>query len=84
LIGKANDLKTTLAEKERLYFVEHRHGNAVAKANGVTFEGGVQTTVAVPAIKDRLRCWKCGERPSETRPDWSNYPDLKRRAQLLG
>ena len=30
-----------LAEKERLYFVEHRHGNAIAKANGVTFEGGV-------------------------------------------
>ena len=41
LIGKATDLKTALAEKERLYFVEHRHGNAVAKANGVTFEGGV-------------------------------------------
>jgi succinyl-CoA synthetase beta subunit len=41
LIGKANDLKTALAEKERLYFVEYRHGNAVAKANGVTFEGGV-------------------------------------------
>src|SRR5271165_7497935 len=41
LIGKANDLKSALREKERLYFVEHRHGNAVAKANGVTFEGGV-------------------------------------------
>ncbi len=41
LIGKAFDLKTALAEKERLYFVEHRHGNAVAKAFGVTFEGGV-------------------------------------------
>jgi len=41
LIGKATDLKTALKEKERLYFVEHRHGNAVAKANGVTFEGGV-------------------------------------------
>jgi succinyl-CoA synthetase beta subunit len=41
LIGKASDLKTALKEKERLYFVEHRHGNAVAKANGVTFEGGV-------------------------------------------
>lgn len=41
LIGKASDLKTALAEKERLYFAEHRHGNAVAKANGVTFEGGV-------------------------------------------
>src|SRR6476469_10474893 len=25
LIGKASDLKTALAEKERLYFAEHRH-----------------------------------------------------------
>jgi succinyl-CoA synthetase beta subunit len=41
LIGKASDLKTALAEKERLYFAEHRHGNAMAKANGVTFESGV-------------------------------------------
>ena len=41
LIGKATDLKTALQEKERLYFATHRHGNTVAKANGVTFEGGV-------------------------------------------
>lgn len=41
LIGKAADLKTALKEKERLYFVEHRIGNTVAKANGVTFEAGV-------------------------------------------
>jgi len=41
LLGRAKDLKTALKEKERLYFVEHRHGNQVAKANGVTFEGGV-------------------------------------------
>jgi succinyl-CoA synthetase beta subunit len=41
LIGKATDLKTALKEKERLYFVEHRVGYAVAKANGVTFEAGV-------------------------------------------
>ena len=41
LIGKATDLKTALEEKERLYFVEHRNGDAFAKANGVTFEGGV-------------------------------------------
>ncbi len=41
LIGNASDLRTALAEKERLFFVEHRHGNATAKANGVTFEGGV-------------------------------------------
>ena len=41
LVGKARDLATALAEKERLYFVEHRHGNAFAKANGVTFEAGI-------------------------------------------
>jgi len=41
LIGKATDLKTALKEKERLYFAEHRVGNIVAKANGVTFESGV-------------------------------------------
>ena len=41
LVGRAADLETALAEKERLYFVEHRHGNAVAKSHGVTFEAGV-------------------------------------------
>ena len=41
LLGRAKDLKTALAEKERLYFAVHRHGNQVAKANGVTFEGAV-------------------------------------------
>jgi succinyl-CoA synthetase beta subunit len=41
LLGRAADLKTALKEKERLYFVEHRVGNTVAKANGVTFEGAV-------------------------------------------
>jgi succinyl-CoA synthetase beta subunit len=41
LIGKATDLRTALAEKERLYFAEHRVGNVVAKSNGVTFESGV-------------------------------------------
>jgi succinyl-CoA synthetase beta subunit len=41
LIGRASDLKTALEEKERLYFIEHQHGNARAKANGVTFESGV-------------------------------------------
>ena len=41
LIGRAKDVETALKEKERLYFVEHRHGNAVAKAEGVTFEGAV-------------------------------------------
>ena len=34
-------IETALKEKERLYFVEHRHGNQFAKANGVTFEGAV-------------------------------------------
>ncbi|MGI1669870.1 MAG: hypothetical protein K6L74_06030 [Neptuniibacter sp.] len=41
LIGRATDLKTALAEKERLYFAEHTHGNTTAKAQGVTFEGAV-------------------------------------------
>src|SRR5207249_2888449 len=41
LLGRAKDLKTALKDKERLYFVEHCHGNQFAKANGVTFEGAV-------------------------------------------
>src|SRR2546427_2865416 len=41
LLGRAKDLKTALAEKERLYFVEHQVGHLRAKANGVTFEAGV-------------------------------------------
>jgi succinyl-CoA synthetase beta subunit len=41
LIGRASDLATVLKERERLFFVEHRHGNTVAKADGVTFEAGV-------------------------------------------
>jgi succinyl-CoA synthetase beta subunit len=41
LLGRASDLKSALAEKERLYFAEHQHGNVRAKANGVTFEAGV-------------------------------------------
>ena len=41
LLGRAKDLKTALKEKERLYFVEHTHGNQFAKANGVTYEGAV-------------------------------------------
>ncbi|HUN92356.1 MAG TPA: ATP citrate lyase citrate-binding domain-containing protein [Burkholderiaceae bacterium] len=41
LVGRANDLRTALKEKERLYFVEHRVGNTTAKANGVTFEAGI-------------------------------------------
>jgi hypothetical protein len=41
LIGRARDVKEALAQKQRLYFVEHRHGNVTAKAQGVTFEGAV-------------------------------------------
>ena len=41
LIGKASDIRTALKEKERLYFAEHVVGNAVSKAEGVTFESGV-------------------------------------------
>ncbi|MGM9490406.1 ATP citrate lyase citrate-binding domain-containing protein [Ideonella sp. YS5] len=41
LLGRATDLQTALAEKERLYFAEHKVGHVRAKANGVTFEAGV-------------------------------------------
>jgi succinyl-CoA synthetase beta subunit len=47
LIGKARDLRAALAEKERLYFAEHHVGNAVSKANGVTFEAGVPAEIEV-------------------------------------
>jgi len=39
LIGKAADIAKALKEKERLYFATHPAGTA--KADGVTFEGGV-------------------------------------------
>jgi len=41
LIGRVTDIESALAEKERLYFVEHVHGATRAKADGVTFEGAV-------------------------------------------
>ena len=41
LIGRASDIASALREKERLYFVEHHHGNSSSKADGVTFEGAV-------------------------------------------
>jgi succinyl-CoA synthetase beta subunit len=41
LIGHARDVATAMREKERLFFVEHRVGNAVAKAEGVTFESAI-------------------------------------------
>jgi succinyl-CoA synthetase beta subunit len=56
LLGRAHDLKTALAEKERLYFVEHRVGNVTAKAYGVTFEGAVPAEHEVYfAITDSTR-----------------------------
>jgi len=42
LIGRATDITHALKEKERLYFIEHVHGDTHAKADGVTFEGGVE------------------------------------------
>ena len=47
LLGRARDLRTALAEKERLYFVEHRAGRLRAKANGVTFEAAIPATQEV-------------------------------------
>jgi hypothetical protein len=38
--------------------------------------------LAVPEIKHRLRCSKCGKRPSETRPDWAQYEPKGRYCQL--
>jgi succinyl-CoA synthetase beta subunit len=56
LIGRAADLKTALAEKKRLYFAEHRVGNTVAQANGVTFESAVPAEYEVYfAIADSTR-----------------------------
>jgi succinyl-CoA synthetase beta subunit len=56
LIGRAKDVSTALAEKERLYFAEQRHGAAVAKAEGVTFEGFVESDYEVYfSITDNTR-----------------------------
>ena len=56
LLGRAKDLKTALREKERLYFVEHKVGNAVSKAQGVTFESAVPATHEVyVSIADSTR-----------------------------
>ena len=41
LIGRAKTLREAIAEKERLYFAEHKVGKIASKANGVTFEGSV-------------------------------------------
>ena len=53
LVGTARTLNEALAEKERLYFAEHRHGNATAKANGVTFVNDSKATNAVVADRSR-------------------------------
>ncbi|MFQ5560813.1 MAG: ATP-grasp domain-containing protein, partial [Nitrospinota bacterium] len=42
LIGKAKDINTAINEKERLYFARHTTGTDTIKADGVTFEGGVE------------------------------------------
>ncbi|HBH26370.1 MAG TPA: carboxylate--amine ligase [Rhodospirillaceae bacterium] len=41
LIGFCDTAKKAMAERERLYFAEHRVGNVVAKAEGVTFESAI-------------------------------------------
>jgi len=73
LLGRASDLKTALKEKERLYFVEHRHGNQTAKANGVTFEGAVPAEYEVYfSITDsthfRAPSGTCGVMSSRSNP----------------
>ena len=56
LVGKARDLKTALAERERLFFVQHTHGNVTAKSQGVTFEAAVPAEHEVYfAIADSTR-----------------------------
>lgn len=41
LVGMVKTVKEAMAEKERLYFARHQHGNTVAKSNGVTFESAI-------------------------------------------
>jgi len=56
LIGKASDLATAMKEKERLYFVEHWHGNSLAKAEGVTFESAIPAKYEIyVSISDSTR-----------------------------
>src|SRR5918995_3924452 len=56
LLGRARDLKTALAERERLYFAEHRVGHVTARAQGVTFEAAVPAQhEAYFAISDSTR-----------------------------
>jgi succinyl-CoA synthetase beta subunit len=56
LLGRAKNLKTALAERERLFFAEHRVGHITAKAQGVTFEAAVPAQHEVYfAISDSTR-----------------------------
>ena len=56
LVARAFDVKTAIAEKERLFFAEHTVGNVTAKANGVTYEGAVASDHEVYfSISDNTR-----------------------------
>lgn len=43
LIGRAKDVRTALREKERLFFAHHEFKGQLVKAEGVTFEGFVES-----------------------------------------
>ena len=56
LVGQASNVATAMAERERLYFARHQHGNTAAKAEGVTFEGMVPAKYEVyVSITDSTR-----------------------------
>jgi hypothetical protein len=39
--------------------------------------------LAVPEVRRRLRCSRCGARPIETRPDWTGYWRGRRHAGVF-
>jgi hypothetical protein len=39
---------------------------------------GLPDELPVPDVRHRLRCSKCGNRPTEARPDWSQYKHQRR------
>ncbi len=41
LLGRVDNIRDALKEKERLYFAEHKVDDSVNKSDGVTYEGGV-------------------------------------------
>jgi len=56
LVGQASNVATAMAERERLYFARHQHGNTSAKSEGVTFEGMVPAKYEVyVSITDNTR-----------------------------